>query len=164
MYARNSKGPSILPWGTPDVTLNQSDAWPSITTRCFLDAHPFTIRWIVIYSMDSAIQCLNNQGQDNRAREYTYGPGFENTANCYNSVVILKILFCPLCYYDHTVPDKFMHLGILFTQYHAWSMVLSHLKNLNTKLQVKLLADMVENFGAVLTPNIYFFPHKGVDW
>ena len=47
-----------------------------------------------------------------------------------------------------------MHLGILFTQYHAWSMVLSHLKNLNTKLQVKFLADMVENFGAVLTPNI----------
>ena len=36
MYSKNESGPKIVPWGTPDVTDNQLDLAPSMTTFCFL--------------------------------------------------------------------------------------------------------------------------------
>ena len=36
MHSKNKSGPKIEPCGTPDVTDNQLDLAPSMTTYCFL--------------------------------------------------------------------------------------------------------------------------------
>ena len=36
IYIKNINGPSIEPWGTPDSTSDQSEAYPFNKTLCFL--------------------------------------------------------------------------------------------------------------------------------
>ena len=40
-----SVGPSIDPWGTPDITGNSPEVDPPITTHCFLSLRYLLINW-----------------------------------------------------------------------------------------------------------------------
>ena len=40
----NKIGPSIVPWGTPEITGDQSEQLPLNTTRCLLFVKKFLIR------------------------------------------------------------------------------------------------------------------------
>ena len=35
IYSKNNSGPSIDPWGTPDITGNHADGTPEMKTRCW---------------------------------------------------------------------------------------------------------------------------------